>query len=252
MKTHVGFPDLRMKASTSCAPCVLALSLIISAAYGISDLEVYPGRSLLHDHDGNKNDYGCQCKHADWYCHGYCNIGTTSGDTSGCMRDCLVCCGWGQAPPSSQKAPPAATPQPTAPAAPAADAASPDGSAAPSAPADTSSADTAANGPPAAATGPPAAATGPPAAATGPPTTLTKSSAVPAPVRVVTNGRRLQQHSKGSPSPPPSSPPPSSPSGDWKGDWHGDKKDDKKDSGKKDPNQCWNSFYSKYPWKTSR
>ena len=72
-----------------------------------------------------------------------------------------------------------------------------------------------------------------------------QSSAVPAPVRVVQTGRRLNQHSKGSPSPPPSSPP-SSPSGNWKGDWKGDKKEDKKedkkDNGKKDPNQCWNRY----------
>lgn len=36
----------------------------------------------------------CECKHADWYSYGYCNVGTTSGDVKGCQQAYMVCCGW--------------------------------------------------------------------------------------------------------------------------------------------------------------
>ena len=57
-------------------------------------------RQLLHwdeHHDGgggSSNGNDCVCKHADWYCYGYCNIGTDYGVVSICIHDCLVCCGW--------------------------------------------------------------------------------------------------------------------------------------------------------------
>ncbi|EIE20564.1 hypothetical protein COCSUDRAFT_67424 [Coccomyxa subellipsoidea C-169] len=197
----------------------LLIGCLIASAYDTSDLEVYPGRSLLHD--DKKTDYGCQCKNANWYCHGYCNIGTTSGDVQGCMRDCLICCGWGGAPPAAPKT--QETPAPTPEATPAPQAEQPAAAAEPT----------------------PAPKT--PAAPAG----LTKSATPSPQVRVVnTQGRRLHQKS---------SSPPSSPSGNWGGDgkkgdggdWKGNGKKDegKKDDGKKDPNQCWNSFWSKYPWK---
>lgn len=62
-------------------------------------------RALLHDDkkDDKKGGGGggggggsCECKHADWYSYGYCNIGTTSGDVKGCQQAYLVCCGWGK------------------------------------------------------------------------------------------------------------------------------------------------------------
>ena len=60
------------------------------------------GRSLQHFDDGKgKSGWGgsnsggsCDCKHADWYSYGYCNIGTTSSDVKGCQQAYLVCCGW--------------------------------------------------------------------------------------------------------------------------------------------------------------
>ena len=60
------------------------------------------GRSLLHfDHPDDHHNGGgggqsgqCECKHADWYSYGYCNVGTTSGDVRGCQQAYLVCCGW--------------------------------------------------------------------------------------------------------------------------------------------------------------
>ena len=36
----------------------------------------------------------CECKHADWYSYGYCNVGTTSSDVKGCQQAYLTCCGW--------------------------------------------------------------------------------------------------------------------------------------------------------------
>ncbi|KAK9917624.1 hypothetical protein WJX75_006597 [Coccomyxa subellipsoidea] len=210
----------------------LIVGFLSAAAFDSSDLEVYPGRSLLHDHDDHKTDYGCQCKNANWYCYGYCNIGTTSGDSQGCIHDCLVCCGWGGAPASS---PPPADMQPMAtPDATPAAAAAP--AAAPAAPADQQPADTQQT----------PAAPKTPAAPAG----LTKSTSASPPIRVVNSGRRLQQKS----SPPPSSPSGGGWGGNKGGDWHGDGHKDggdwgHKDDGHKDPNQCWNSFWSKYPWK---
>ena len=64
------------------------------------------GRSLLHSDDKKGGDKGgskggwsgmssiCECKHADWYSYGYCNVGTTSGDVKGCQQAYMVCCGW--------------------------------------------------------------------------------------------------------------------------------------------------------------